>query len=44
MKERIQEFLIAINKVVKFMWDREDYMKIRCINDFCTAFIDPDLF
>lgn len=43
MKKTIQELLVAVNEGIEFMGQGKDHMEVRCVNDFCPAFIHPNL-
>lgn len=44
VKHSIKKFLIAVKQRIQFMRKRKDYMKIRGVDYFCPAFVDPDFF
>lgn len=43
MKKSVKKALVAVNERVQFMRKSEDHMKVRNIDDFGSALIDPNL-
>lgn len=43
MQETVQVLLVAVNERIELMGQGKDHMEVRCVNDFCPAFIHPDL-
>ena len=44
VKKTIQELLVAVNERIELMGQGKDHMEVRRVNDFCPAFVHPDLF
>lgn len=44
MEKGIEQLLVTEKERVEFMGKRKDYMEIRGVNHFGTAFIYPDFF
>ena len=43
MQECIEKLLVTVKQGIEFMWKCKDHMEIGRVNDFCPAFIHPDL-
>lgn len=43
MQECIEKLLVTVEQRVELMWKCKDHMEIGRVNDFCPAFIHPDL-
>lgn len=43
MQECIEKLLVTVEQGIEFMWKCKDHMEIGRVNDFCPAFIHPDL-
>ena len=44
MEIAVKYLLVSVKKRVELMGERENDMKIRCVNDFRTSLVHPDLF
>lgn len=44
MEQTVKKLLVTIDQGVQFMRKSEHHMEIGSINDFCPAFVHPDLF
>ena len=43
MEECIEKLLVTVEQGIELMWKCKDHMEIGRVNDFCPAFIHPDL-
>jgi hypothetical protein len=44
VEKGVEQLLVTVKEWVEFMGKRKDYMEIRGVDHFGTAFIHPDFF